>query len=333
MEQFAEDGRLITAAFVNTFIQKRKRELHKGSCGKVLIVAGSRGMAGAAALCAGAALRGGAGLVRVSIDEELFPIVQTVVPEATCVPRRLLPEGLEEYQAAVIGPGLGATAENERMIRTVLERFRGTVVLDADGLNLLAAAKFPLPGDRLVLTPHPGEAGRLLGRTAAEVNADRPGAVRRLAEMRQAVAVLKGAGTLVAVPGGPTYINTTGNPGMATGGSGDVLAGLIGALAGQGLPPWAAAVCGVWIHGMAGDKMAARLGEYSLVASDVIRGLAPAFLELERERERGCRDALARGYEEMGPLNLALAEEALEAGNADLEEYEKTIVECDSDDG
>ncbi len=265
---------LINEAFVNTFIKKRDKELHKGDCGKVLVIAGSKGMAGAAILSARGALRSGAGLVRVSIPEELFPILQVGVPEATCISRSLPPERLGQYQAIVIGPGLGDDLSNAPLIHTVLKSNCPAIVLDADGLNLLAgsgslkeAAK--AAGERLIITPHPGEAARLLGCSNAEINSDRVGSVCRLTEQFGANTVLKGAGTLVATPNGKTYINTTGNPGMATGGSGDVLSGIIGALAGQGCSCLAAAACGVYIHGFAGDIASKALGEYGMIASDI----------------------------------------------------------------
>ncbi len=272
---------LIDEAFVNTFIKKRDKELHKGKCGRVLVIAGSKGMAGAAVLSARGALRSGAGLVRISVPEELFPILQTGVPEATCVSRSLPPDRLEEYQAIVIGPGLGDELSNVPIIKTVFNSNCPAIVLDADGLNLLAgddelkeAAR--QTAGRLIITPHPGEAARLLGCAVAEVNADRVEAVCRLTEQTGAVAVLKGAGTLVATQNRQTYINTTGNPGMATGGSGDVLSGIIGALAGQGLSCLAATACGVYIHGSAGDMAARALGEYGITASDIaaMTGLA-----------------------------------------------------------
>ncbi|MDI9493908.1 MAG: NAD(P)H-hydrate dehydratase [Bacillota bacterium] len=265
---------LIDEAFVNTFIKKRDKELHKGDCGKVLIIAGSEGMAGAAVLSARGALRSGAGLVRVSVPEHLFPILQVGVPEATCVSRSLPPEWLEGHQAIVIGPGLGDDSSNVPLIETVLNSNCPAVVLDADGLNLLARndglkelAKEA--SGRLIITPHPGEAARLLGCSSKEINADRVESACRLAEQIGAVTVLKGAGTLVATPNRETYINTTGNPGMATGGSGDVLSGVIGALAGQGLSCFEAAACGVYIHGAAGDIAAKALGEYGVIASDI----------------------------------------------------------------
>ncbi len=205
---------LITQAYVNTFIKKRERDIHKGDCGKVLILAGSKGMAGAAVLCARAALRTGAGLVRVSVPEELFPILQIGVPEATCITRERLFEDLMQYSAIAVGPGLGDDAENGALIRKLIYMTDKPVVIDADGLNLLRNDLDAMKNSKakLIITPHPGEAGRLLRKNAAEINRDRLESARGLAAVTGAVTVLKGAGSVVATPEGKTYINTTGNP-------------------------------------------------------------------------------------------------------------------------
>ncbi len=270
MEKMKNDG-LITQAYVNTFIQKRERDIHKGSCGKVLVYAGSKGMAGAAVLCARAALRTGAGLVRVSVPEELFPILQIGVPEATCITRERLFEDLMQYSAIAIGPGLGDDIGNANMIKKIIYTTDKPVVIDADGLNLLRDDLEAMKKARakLIITPHPGEAARLLDRKNEEINRDRLESAKGLAAVTGAVTVLKGAGSVVATPAGKTYINTTGNPGMATGGSGDVLTGVIAALAGQGLDPESAAVSGVYLHGLAGDLGRDRMGEYGLIARDI----------------------------------------------------------------
>lgn len=262
---------LITQAYVNTFIKKRERDIHKGNCGKVLIFAGSRGMAGAAVLCARAALRSGAGLVRVSVPEELFPILQIGVPEATCITHERLLEDLMQYSAIAIGPGLGDDINNGKLIKKILNTTDKPVVIDADGLNMLRDDLGAMKNARakLIITPHPGEAARLLDRETSEINMDRLGSAKGLAIITGAITVLKGADSVVATPDGKTYINTTGNPGMATGGSGDVLTGVIAALAGQGLDPEAAATAGVFLHGLAGDMASSRVGEYGLIATDI----------------------------------------------------------------
>lgn len=276
-----QNNGLINREYVNTFLKNRETDMHKGDCGRLLVIAGSWGMAGAAILCGRAALRSGAGLVQISVPEELFPILQAGVPEATCLSRDIQPEDILRYDAVAVGPGLGKEDANVDIIRKVLQTTDKTVVLDADGLNLLSENPSLVRGRRapLILTPHPGEAGRLLHMTAAEVNRDRQSAACRLAAEYDAVAVLKGSGTVVAMPEGKTYINTTGNPGMATGGSGDVLTGVIAALTGQGYSPWEAAVAGVYLHGLAGDLMAQKLGEYGLIASDLVSMVAVAIRE------------------------------------------------------
>jgi NAD(P)H-hydrate epimerase len=287
MGEIIEPG-LINEAFVNTFIKKRNRELHKGQCGKVLIIAGCKGMAGAALLSAKGAMRSGAGLVRVSIPEELFPILQIGLPEATCISRSLSREQLEEYQAIVIGPGLGDDLSNVSIIEKVFNSKCPAIVLDADGINLIARnpalqeAARKIGEARLVLTPHPGEAARILGCSSEEINMDRKGAAKRLGELTGGVVVLKGAETLVASPNNKTYINTTGNPGMATGGSGDLLSGIIAALAGQGCTCFEAAACGVYIHGRAGDIAAKILGEYGIIASDIGAMIGLAIKEITK---------------------------------------------------
>ena len=294
MEKMKDTG-LIQAAYVKTYVRKRDRQLHKGSCGKLLVVAGSHGMAGAAVLCARGALRTGAGLVQVSVPQELYPVIHTGVMEATCVSRRAGDWDLNGYQAVAIGPGLGVRNENQPLIERILTGYRGTAIFDADALNhladneeLMALASSPAGcGSRrkcsLIITPHPGEAARLLGCSTREIAEDREGCARALAEKLNAVAVLKGAGTIVAAPSGETYSNTTGNPGMATGGSGDVLTGVIAALVGQGLGPLEAACCGVYLHGLAGDLGAQYWGEYSLMASDIADSLALAIKQIVEE--------------------------------------------------
>ncbi|HML36748.1 MAG TPA: NAD(P)H-hydrate dehydratase [Bacillota bacterium] len=278
---------LITQAYVNTFIKKRERDIHKGNCGKVLILAGSKGMAGAAVLCARAALRTGAGLVRVSVPEELFPILQIGVPEATCITRERVFEGLMQYSAIAIGPGLGDELKNGNLIKKIIYTTDKPVVIDADGLNLLRDDLESMRNAKakLIITPHPGEAAGLTGRNAADINRDRPESARGLAAATGAITVLKGAGSVVATPEGKTYINTTGNPGMATGGSGDVLTGVIAALAGQGLSPEDAATAGVFLHGMAGDMAAEQTGEYGLIASDIANMVALAIQSILESRE------------------------------------------------
>jgi NAD(P)H-hydrate epimerase len=252
--------------------------MHKGSAGRVLVVAGSSGMAGAAVLAAGAALRGGAGLVYVSADEALWPVIQTHEPCAICVGRRASCESTGGYDAVAIGPGLGTDGDAAKLVDGVLRNRAGALVVDADALNIIASgrAQADLSGAQAVITPHPGEAARLLGVSAADIQADRRTAAARLAKEYGAAAVLKGKGSLVATPSSDMFENTTGNPGMATGGAGDVLTGLIAAFAARGMSAADAATAGVFIHGLAGDIAADEKGEYGLIATDIVNTLPAA---------------------------------------------------------
>jgi NAD(P)H-hydrate epimerase len=275
-------------------LPRRVGDGHKGTFGTVLVVAGSRGMAGAAVLAGRAALRAGAGLVRVACPVEVRDVVAAGYPCYTTVGIRRHADGTfgdgaaeellelaRQSDAVAVGPGLGPHVEG--LVTVLLAGLRETpVVLDADGLNAVAPFREPFP-DRtapLVMTPHPGEFARLLGTTAAEVQADRAKLATEFAARFGVVLLLKGAGTVVT-EGTRLYRNTTGNPGMATGGSGDVLTGVISALVGMGLAGFDAAVLGAWVHGRAGDHAAARLGQTALTAADLLDSLPVAFRELE----------------------------------------------------
>ena len=283
---------IITEKTVKNIIERRNREIHKGSCGRILIAAGSVGMAGAAVLSARGALRSGAGLVQLSVPEEIFPVVQTGVIEATCLTARLDQIDLSRYNAAAAGPGLGDSRESVEKVRILLDSFDGPLVLDADGLNIAAREDFfdlmRARGGRLIITPHMGEARRLMAKDFSEKMTRRELA-EALAEKAGAVTVLKGAGTVVAAEGRKTYTNTTGNPGMATAGSGDVLTGIITSLCGQrhsdGRPiePLEAALAGVYIHGLAGDLGAEEKGEYGLIAGDIAEYTALAVKKILEE--------------------------------------------------
>ncbi len=280
----------ITLDYVRTQIHKRIQDAHKGNFGRVLVVAGSKGMAGAAVLCTRGVLRAGAGVVSVGISEELFPIIQIGVPEATCIRKKDILGRLLQFSAIVAGPGVGINQENKELIQDILSSTEKTVILDADGLTLfqdeLSILKHATA--ELVITPHPGEAARLLNSSAAEINKNRVDSAQELAKLTGAVTILKGAATVVASPNGSVAINTTGNPGMATGGSGDVLAGVIGALAGQGLSAEVAGKVGVFIHGLAGDLAAIKIGEYGLIASDIsamVAGAIKSVLDIQSKME------------------------------------------------
>ena len=285
-------GSIITIKNVKNIIERRNREIHKGSCGRILIAAGSVGMAGAAVLAARGALRSGTGLVQLHVPAEIFPIVQTGVLEATCLTDSLDNIDLSRYNAAAAGPGLGDSRESVEKVRILLDSFDGPLVLDADGLNIAASEDFfdlmRARGGRLIITPHMGEARRLMAKDFSEKMTRRELA-EALADKSGAVTVLKGAGTVVAAKGRKTYTNTTGNPGMATAGSGDVLTGIITSLCGQrhsdGRPiePLEAALAGVYIHGLAGDLGAEEKGEYGLIAGDIAEYTALAVKKILEE--------------------------------------------------
>jgi ADP-dependent NAD(P)H-hydrate dehydratase len=272
-------------------LKARAADANKGSCGRVTVIGGSRGMSGAAVLCGSGALRGGAGLVRVAVPHGILPIVATGNP---CYLTAGLPEDdlgrlhlsslpplielLRGQTVTVFGPGLGQNPELPDLLGEVLRADATPLVLDADGLNALAQRAELLNVRRrpLILTPHPGEFARLTGASIQEIQGSRQESAVRFAELYGVVLVLKGQGTIVT-DGDRVYINQTGNPGMATGGTGDVLTGLIGALLGQGLEPFEAAQLGVYLHGLAGDRARDELGEPSLIASDLIDYLPQAF--------------------------------------------------------
>lgn len=250
----------------------RPRDAHKGRNGHVLAVGGDRGTAGAIRLCGEAALRGGAGLVSVATQPEHLIALNAGCPElmahAVNGPQALQPL-LERAGVLAVGPGLGQGAWGHALWLTALDSTL-PLVLDADGLNLLAAEPRRFDAGRsVVLTPHPGEAARLLGCSIEEVERDRCAAARTLAARFAAVTVLKGAGSLIAEPDGRLDVCPWGNPGMASGGMGDLLTGLVAALLAQGCPAWEAACLGVGLHARAGDR-AARGGERGLIARDLL---------------------------------------------------------------
>jgi ADP-dependent NAD(P)H-hydrate dehydratase / NAD(P)H-hydrate epimerase len=282
-------------------LQTRADDTHKGTYGHVLIVAGGPGKTGAGALASMSALRTGAGLASFALPHSLNAAMEAKLTEVMTIPlpesapgvlgddaaKRLI-EWLEGKSALVLGPGIGTRPETVRCVHEVLRQVRIPTVLDADGLNALATDP-KSTGDMqapLVLTPHPGELARLRRTTTAAIQANRLTAAQETASAWKAVVVLKGAHTVIAEPEGTLYINLTGNPGMATAGSGDVLSGMIGALLGQGYTPSMAARIAVYTHGLAGDLAAAAVGERSLIAGDLIETLSRAFRQLEQGHER-----------------------------------------------
>jgi len=275
-------------------LKPRAIDAHKGDFGKVCIIAGSFGMSGAAALAGRAALRAGAGLVRVATPKSVLPIVAAIEPSFTTIPLaedgagrisakaiNIILNAVNENDVLAFGPGIGVSGALRSVLETLIKQEQLRLVIDADGLNNLSKINdWPAKCKaELILTPHPGEIKRLWSGLFREpLPAERQEQAGQLARHTKTIAVLKGAGTVVT-DGEKVYVNKTGNPGMATAGSGDVLTGVIVALIGQGLSNFDAAVLGTYIHGLAGDIAAEKIGQVSLMTTDIIEALPEAFLK------------------------------------------------------
>ena len=277
----------LTAADIARLLPKRDENAHKGCFGRILLLCGSLGYTGAAYFAAMGALRSGAGLVYLGVPERIYAIEAAKLNEPVIFPlpdqggrldREAIPEILEKLprmDAVLIGPGLGLGSGPEAVLTAVLTHAACPVVVDADGITLLVRHMDILRGRMAptVLTPHDGEFARLFG----PVGADRMAAARDAARSSGSIVLLKGHRTCIT-DGLREYRNTTGNPGMATGGSGDVLAGILVSLLGQGLEPLEAAACAAWLHGSAGDLCAKELGEYGMLPTDLL-GALPRLLK------------------------------------------------------
>lgn len=295
----------ITPESVWAHIPPRARDSHKGSFGAVLVVAGSACYRGAASLAVEGALRTGAGIVTLASVEPVLAAVSARLPECCLCPCLAGAEGgisprslpnitRQKATTLLLGPGLGYTAqsaaraaETRELVEKLLPGFGGSAMLDADGLNAAAQllpyfGTVPHPTGELILTPHPGEMSRLSGLSMAEINEDRVEIALQYAKAWNAVVVLKGAGTVVAAPDGRCCVNTTGNPGLSRGGSGDALAGMTAALLACGLPAYEAAACAVYLHGAAADRAAALRGEYGMLPQDLFAQLGRLFAEHHR---------------------------------------------------
>lgn len=288
---------LLTPGAVAAELPQRAADTHKGTFGHVLVLAGARGKSGAGMLCGRAALRAGAGLATIAAPEPALGMVLARTPELMT---EALPDEagawtfsveacdrlaalLEGKDAVVVGPGIGVTPATRALVQWLIATSEAPIAIDADGLNCLAGHLDWLGARRapIVLTPHPGEMARLASSPTAEVQADRIGCARGFAERHGVTVVLKGARTVVASPAGMVSINPSGNPGMASGGMGDALAGMTGSLLAQGLEASAAAEAAVYWHGAAGDRVAERRGEAGLLASDVIDELPPTLQAIQ----------------------------------------------------
>ncbi|MEJ2101042.1 MAG: NAD(P)H-hydrate dehydratase [Desulfobacterales bacterium] len=288
VQTVAPKQHLLTAQWIRRRLQPRSADTHKGRTGHLLVVAGSVGKTGAAALTAGSAMRAGAGLVTLSIAESLHPLTETLVLEVMTAPLKESSYGVlgdaavDDIKKLVtgkaclaIGPGIGQAEETKRLIQKIIPQIEIPMVIDADGLNnligqtqLLQNLKAPA-----VLTPHPGEMARLINATPAEVQQNRLKCARDFATNFNVHVVLKGAATVIAHPDGNAYINPTGNSGMASGGMGDVLTGVLAGFITQGLPPEAAAHAAVYLHGAAADTLAKAIGPFGYLASEVMNAI------------------------------------------------------------
>ena len=294
---------LSTPADFAPLLAPRTRDANKGSYGHVLVIGGSVGKAGAAAMAGFSALRVGAGLSTVATPKSALPTVAGFHPELMTEPLKETPAGtiassnlqsisldrlVEHKSVLAVGPGISREAETQDFVRTILKRYRTPMVLDADGLNAFENRSRELTGNigPVVITPHPGEMSRLTGQSIAEIQANRLEVARKFAREHSVIVVLKGHRTLIASPEGDVWVNATGNPGMATGGTGDVLTGMVAGLIAQHPEEiLLATVLAVYLHGLSGDLAAEELGEEPLVASDLIRYLPQSLRHLRRSLE------------------------------------------------
>ncbi|UYQ94291.1 NAD(P)H-hydrate dehydratase [Chitinophaga horti] len=282
---------IIDEQTIRTIYQPRKPFSHKGTFGHALLIAGSFGKMGAAVLAAKACLRAGVGLLTLHVPRCGYEIIQSTVPAAMCVAEVEeqysihFHEGLNPaYKCIGVGPGIGTETATARSLERLLEAVKAPMVLDADALNIIGtypALLQKVPKNSL-LTPHPKEFERLFGATSDDF--ERLSLLGKKAVELQLYILLKGRYTAIACPDGAVYFNTTGNPGMATGGSGDVLTGILTSLLAQGYSPKAAIVFGVWLHGSAGDQAAARLSEEALLPEDIIDSLGQVFIRLSPDK-------------------------------------------------
>lgn len=291
---------LLTRERMRELVPVRAAESHKGDFGRILIIGGSLGKTGAAHLAAIGALRSGAGLVTIGTPRSCLPILSAMGAEYMTLPLDETPEGTVDYAAVdrvlefpadviAIGPGLGASPSTAAFVQAIVERAGVPLVLDADALNAFAGEPERLvarDGVEIIVTPHPGEMARLLNRSVDAVQHNRLEVAREFASAHRLHVVLKGHRTIIAGPENRAFVNLTGNPGMATGGTGDVLAGMLAAWFGQLLDPEAAAKLAVYLHGSAGDLAEAETGEVSLTASDVADSIGDAIQELTTRRRQ-----------------------------------------------
>ena len=280
---------VITKEVVAPLLARKEGDTHKGTFGKSVLLVGSEGMAGAATLAVSGCLRCGVGLAYPVVERSIYPLVAAAAPEgvyrlydaddSAAKILSLCPQG----DSMLVGCGLGVTPRTKELCRELTRSFEGTLILDADGINCMAGHIDEVKERKgpTILTPHPMEMGRLIGKDAHYVQANRFAVATRFAKEQGVVVVLKGAGTIVAAPDGRVAVNLSGNSGLSKGGSGDLLAGMIASLTAQGLPAFEGALAGVWLHGTAGDLAAKRFSRRGMLPSDVAGELPRLFLEFE----------------------------------------------------
>lgn len=279
----------------NKAVFNRPDDSNKGTLGSLLCICGSYGMAGAAIMAGKAALRCGIGLLKIAVPKSIYPVCATNILESVYYPLEETSNGVisskntdflleicEKSSAVVIGCGLSVCDDTKNLVQSVITNCEKPLVIDADALNCICNKPEILKNLKApaIITPHPGEMARLLHSTPKTVNSSRENTAIDFAKKFGVVTVLKGAGTIIASPDGEVYINHTGNSGMATGGSGDVLSGIIGSLLAQGASPINAAAAGVFLHGTIGDLAAEKLGKISMLPTDMIDMIPKAYLKL-----------------------------------------------------
>ncbi|MTI68169.1 MAG: NAD(P)H-hydrate dehydratase [Firmicutes bacterium] len=282
--------------YLKDILPKRNKRSHKGNYGRIGIIAGSKGMTGASYLTSTSSLKSGGGIVYALIPESLNNILESKTVEIITKPITDNNKGhfilssikevkklIENYDALAIGPGIGVDIERTKFIKKILKDTKKTIVLDADGLNCISKEADILlkRKDETVITPHPGELSRLLDKSISEIQNNREKYAKETSKKFNVITVLKGSETIITNKKGETFINNTGNPGMATAGSGDVLTGLITSFIAQGISPYNAAILGVYLHGLAGDIAALDKGEYGLTAMDIIDNIPYAIKLME----------------------------------------------------
>ncbi|WP_443720608.1 NAD(P)H-hydrate dehydratase [Ruminococcus sp.] len=279
----------------NKAVFNRPDDSNKGTLGSLLCICGSYGMAGAAIMAGKAALRCGIGLLKIAVPKSIYPVCATNILESVYYPLEETSNGVisskntdfllemcEKSSAVVIGCGLSVCDDTKNLVQSVITNCEKPLVIDADALNCICNKPEILKNLKVpaIITPHPGEMARLLHSTPKTVNSNRENTAIDFAKKFGVVTVLKGAGTIIASPDGEVYINHTGNSGMATGGSGDILSGIIGSLLAQGASPINAAAAGVFLHGTIGDLAAEKLGKISMLPTDMIDMIPKAYLKL-----------------------------------------------------